>query len=155
MHCEQTSDNGPLLCFLWDTSLDSDLGLMEHEGLSSKAWLQPTPGGPCHLPPKILKHPNVPFLGFLPHFAGTPAPVASWDQAAWEVHRFTAYRFAKPLVCPSEIKWAIEIEAVTGRHVSHYFEYITSLSAGSQCCWWETSSLSHYWSLLWVYSSTS
>ena len=47
---------------------------------------------------------NVPFLGFLPHFAGTPALVASWDQAAWEVHRLKAYRFETPLVCPSEIK---------------------------------------------------
>ena len=47
---------------------------------------------------------NVPFLGFLPHFAGTPALVASWDQAAWEVHRLKAYRFETPLVCRSEIK---------------------------------------------------
>lgn len=44
------------------------------------------------------------FLGLLPHFAGAPAPVASWDTCAWEVHCFKPYRFEMPLVCPPKIK---------------------------------------------------
>lgn len=104
MHCEQTSDNGPLLCFfslrhqpwLWPGP-DGTRGAVIQGLASTLPWKSLSP------PPKILKHPMFPFW-LPPSFCWNSCSSSFLRPGCLEVHRLTAYRFAKPLVCPSEIK---------------------------------------------------